>query len=636
MLSYASRALFRASALRASPFVRKDIRNIAVIAHVDHGKTTMVDNMMKFATGRQGEADSVLDCFAQERERGITILAKNTSIPLLGHPATLNVVDTPGHLDFGGEVERTLQMVESFLLLVDAADGVMPGTRYVLRKALELRLRPLVFINKVDREVGDIPRTIAAVEDLFLDMIVDESQLDYPVLFGSGKSGIALTEMPKACGPGALAGGGSLQPLFDAIYKHVPPPVSRSEDPNEVSMLVTNLGQEPRIGQTAVIRVMSGNDIQIGPKGTPVKVYSGANKSHSAEVTIASALVFNGASMEPRTTIGVGDIVRVSGLPPLGIGDTIYRAKPGGEPPLLPYKQCDPPALLLPVTVNQASHRGEETDVKDGISYSILRERLFTEAKTNLALRVTEREGEKMLDVAGRGALHLGVLFEDLRREGFELEFRKPTVITETIDGVVHEPLDMLYIDVNGSKVEELTTLLNARGVDVDDLIVKGDRAVVKGKATTRQMLGFQNDFLTLTKGDGVWRSEFLKWTPLEGKEPARPRGAMVVQTAGRATGYGLDSLKKHGTFFVDEGMTVRDMQVVGECYGNQDMICNVSKPPPEKGSRDGAGVKGGYESRQLTLEEAIMWIDRTELVEVRPLLFLDGCDCEACLSRAD
>lgn len=576
-------------------------RNIAIIAHVDHGKTTLVDQLLKQSGTlgvKQESAERVMDSNQIEKERGITILAKNTGIKLGDY--TINIVDTPGHTDFGGEVERTLQMVEGFLLLVDAAEGVLPGTRFVLRKALQLGLKPIVLINKIDRKDADIERTEQSIQDLFLDLAHDESQLEFPVLYGSGRAGFVSTD------PSARSG--DMKPLFDAIIQKIPAPTPKKD---HLQLLVTNQDHSDFLGPIAIGRIFSGS-LVVGQQiiackddfcGTPTK--------------ITKIFTFIGLEKKETEQASVGDIVAVTGFnAPVPIGTTLCEV---GHPEPYPYVAIDEPTLTVYVSVNNSPFSGKEGTL---LTSRQIKERLERELRTNVALRVEPTDSPETFKVSGRGQLHLGILIENMRREGFELQVSAPEVIYKTINGHKYEPIEYLVIDVPQEYQGVVMEHLGKRKADMKHMVSYDDgRIRLEFEVPSRALLGFRSQFLTDTRGTGVVAFSFHGYQPYKGDIPTRTKGAMSSMEAGNVTAYALDNLQERGTLFVKPGDPVYEGMIIGESSRADDMDVNPCKAKKltnmrASGSDDAPKLAP---PRIMDLETCMEWIRPDELIEVTP-----------------
>ncbi len=579
--------------------VRSGIRNIAIIAHVDHGKTTLVDKLLQQSgTLASNQAtDRVMDSNDIERERGITILAKNTGINYKDFH--INIVDTPGHADFGGEVERTLQMVEGFLLLVDAAEGVLPGTRFVLQKALALNLRPIVFINKIDRKDADVARTESLVHDLFLDLARDESQLDFPILYGSGRMGFATTD------PNVQTD--SMEAIFEAIINHVPAPVEYSES---LQVLVTNIDHSDFLGTIAVGRVLSGK-LSVGEPF----IYCYRDVV-SKPMRVTKLYTFTGLSKIEVPTVEFGDIVAITGADTVEIGSTLCAVD---NPVPYKYVAIDEPTVSLYMSVNNSPFNGQEGKL---LTSRHIKERLEKELKTNVALRVEPTDSAETFKVSGRGQLHLGILIENMRREGFELQVSAPEVIMKNIDGQKCEPIEYVLIDVEGAYQGVIIEHLGIRRGEMQNAEhLDSGRVRLEFTVPARGLLGFRGQFLTDTRGTGTLNTRFHGYEPYKGEIPGRIRGALVSMETGSTTGYALDALQARGELFVGPGQEIYEGMIVGEHNRDSDLELNPCKAKKLTNMR----ASGTDESvklapvRQMTLEMCMEWINNDELIEVTP-----------------
>ena len=580
---------------RKQPF----IRNIAIIAHVDHGKTTLVDQLLKQSgTIKNEQVDRVMDSNVLEKERGITILAKNTGIKLGDYH--INIVDTPGHSDFSGEVERTLQMVEGFLLLVDAAEGVLPGTRFVLQKGLQFGLKPIVLINKVDRKEADIAWTENLIQDLFLDLAENDSQLDFTTLYGSGKFGFVSRDPSDRSG--------SMQPLFDAIIKDIPAPTEQSDS---LQFLVTNLDQSDFLGPIAIGRIFSGS-LHVGKQVICCK-----DDKVGKPTKITKIFRFVGLNRVETTEASFGDIVAITGFnEPVTIGTTICDVD---NPRPYSYVGVDEPTVTMYISVNDSPFNG-----RDGrfLTSRQIKERLEKELKVNVALRVEATNSPEIFKVSGRGQMHLGVLVENMRREGFELQVSAPEVIFKTIEGVKNEPIEYVVIDVpeeyQGTVIENLG---RRKGIMKNITTYKNGRVRLEYEIPSRALLGFRNQFMTSTRGTGLLTMSFHGYEPHKGPIPTRTRGAIVSMDKGIATAYALDNLQSRGTLFVKPGDKIYEGMIIGECSRNSDLDVNPCKTKKltnmrAAGSDDAAKLAP---VRNMELETCMEWIKPDELIEVTP-----------------
>ncbi len=581
-------------------FSRSHIRNIAIIAHVDHGKTTLIDQLLKQSGTINFKAgdERVMDSNQLEKERGITILAKNTGIRYNDY--IINIVDTPGHADFGGEVERTLQMVEGFLLLVDAAEGVLPGTRFVLKKALELNLKPIVVINKIDRKDADIERTESAIQDLFLELARDDSQLDFSLLYGSGRSGFIGTD--------ANAQEGDMLPLFDAIIKDIPIPEDKHES---LQILITSLDYSDFLGTIAIGRVFSGS-LNVGDQ---VIVCKESQISKPTKVT--KLYTFLGLEKVETDKVSTGDIVAITGFSePVFIGSTICMP---GKVNVFKYVSVDEPTLSMYFSVNNSPFSGRDGNL---LTSRQIKERLHKELKINVALRIEDTDTPEIFKVSGRGQLHLGVLIENMRREGFELQVSAPEVIYKVIDGKKHEPIEYVVIDVLEEHQGVVMELLGRRKAEMKNIEHYNDgRVRMEFEVPSRGLLGFKSKFITDTRGTGLATFNFCGYQPYKGNIPTRTKGALVSIEQGMVTAYALDNLQQRGILFIKPGEKVYEGMVVGEHSRENDLAINPCKQKKLTNMR-ASGTDDAVKlapARKMELEQCMEWIQPDELIEVTP-----------------
>ncbi len=578
---------------------RTNVRNIAIIAHVDHGKTTLVDQMLRFAgTTEVAQGERVMDTNALEKERGITILAKNTGVTFGEYE--INIVDTPGHSDFGGEVERTLQMVEGFLLLVDAAEGVLPGTRFVLMKALQLNLKPIVLINKIDRKDADIERTESLIHDLFLDLAQTSDQLDFPILYGSSKLGFMTTD-PKVITD-------TMQPLFDAILTHIPAPVSKSD---HLQFLTTSLDHSDFLGPIAIGRMFSG-EMKVGQQ-----IICCRDTYISKPMKITKIYKFKGLERIETQSAMFGDIIAVTGFSePLTIGTTLCELD---HPEPYPYVKIDEPTLSIYVSVNDSPFNGQDGKL---LTSRQIKDRLDRELKTNVALRVEPTDSPESFKVSGRGQLHLGILLENMRREGYEMQVSAPEVIFKTINGVKHEPIEYLVTDVPEEQQGIVMEHLGKKKAEMKQMVHYGNgRVRIEFEVPSRGLLGFRGQFLTDTRGMGIATFSFVGYQPYKGDIVTRTKGALVSMEAGTITGYALDTLQQRGILFFGPGEKVYEGMIIGENSRDNDMDVNPCKQKKLTNMR----ASGTDEAirleppRKMDLETCMEWIQPDELIEVTP-----------------
>jgi GTP-binding protein len=578
---------------------RDDIRNVAIIAHVDHGKTTLVDVMLRQsgqfrASELQGQC--ILDSNDLERERGITILAKNIAI---NYGATkINIIDTPGHADFGGEVERTLQMADGALVLVDAFEGPMPQTKFVLRKAFASKIRPIVVINKIDRPDARPVEVLNEVFDTFVELGADEQQLDFPYIFASGKGGFASHE-PRAHG-------GDIRPLFDLILEKVPGPEVDPDGP--LRMLCTTLDFSEYVGRIAIGRIRSGR-VKRGQKAVLMK----AGDTRVAG-SVDSVLVFDKLGRTEVESAEAGDVVAIVGLGSVDIGDTISGAE---DPGALPRIEVGEPTLSMLFTVNDSPLTGEGTY----LTSRHLKERLDRELQSNVALRVEPTDERDSFTVSGRGLLHLSVLIETMRREGYELAVGKPEVIIKTMNGVKHEPYEYLVIDVPHSQMGPVMELVGGRRGELSKMDVKGAYAHLEFTIPARGLLGLRNRLLSGTQGEAIMHHNFHDYQPFRGEIPRRPNGVMVSMVRGQAVAYALDGLQQRGTMFVQPGDDVYEGMIIAENARGDDLSVNPCKEKKLTNIRAAGSDRNILlkPPRLMTLELALEYIESDELVEITP-----------------
>ena len=579
---------------------RSDIRNVAIIAHVDHGKTTLVDAMLKqsgvFREGQQ-VATRVLDSNPLERERGITILAKNTAVR---HGAVkFNIVDTPGHSDFGGEVERVLQMVQGVLLLVDAAEGVMPQTRFVLRKALELDLRAIVVVNKIDRKDARAQEAVNETFDLFVELGANDEQADFPVLFTNAKAGIAKRALSDESD--------SLEPLFETIVAHVPE--APSED-GPFQLLISAIDHNRYVGRVGIGRIFRGSSRRNEPI---VKI------TRDGDVTtglrLGALLTFAGLERNEVEEASAGDIVAVSGIDELNIGDTLADAN---TPEPIAAVAVDEPTVSMFFSVNNSPFAGKEGKF---VTSRQIRERLMRELESNVALRVADTASADTFEVRGRGELHLAILIETMRREGYELAVSKPQVILSERVGKRYEPVEYVVVDVPEVYAGAVIEALGRRKATMSNMFGVGDAQRLEYTMPTRAIFGLRGELLTLTRGTAVLSHTYYDHQPWQGELPGRGVGALVASDTGRTTGYALMGLEQRGRFFVGTGVDVYEGMIVGRANDEYDVAINVVREKKLTNMR-AAGSDENVKlapPEELSLERAIEFIDDDELVEVTP-----------------
>ena len=580
--------------------IRNDIRNIAIIAHVDHGKTTLVDAMLKqsgvFRANEHVE-ERVMDSNDLERERGITILSKNTAVMHDG--VKINILDTPGHADFGGEVERVLNMVDGVLLLVDAYEGPMPQTKYVLRKALEAHLKPIVVINKIDRPDQRVEEVVDEVLDLFIELNADEDQLEFPVVYASARNGIAKLSMEDESN--------NLEPLFKVILENIPAPDVDAEAP--LQMLVNTLDYDNFIGRIVVGRVMRGT-IHNG------ETIALMNEDKIRPGKIGRLYAYQGLKRVEVEEAKAGDIVALMGLQDAEIGETIADKD---NPEALKGIKIDEPTLSMVFYVNNSPFAGKEGEY---VTSRHIRDRLFKEAETNVALRVEETDSPDAYKVSGRGELHLSILIETMRREGFELQVGKPKVIMHRDEtGTLQEPMEALTIDVPQDYMGAVMEGLGLRKAELQNMTEMAGYLRMEFKIPARGLIGFRNQFLTDTKGNGIMNHVFAGYEDYKGEIPGRTRGSLVAFESGETTSYGIGNAQERGTMFVIPAEKIYEGQLVGENSREDDMDVNPCKKKHVSNMR----ASGSDEAirlippRTFSLEQALEHINEDELVEVTP-----------------
>ncbi len=582
--------------------IREDLRNIAIIAHVDHGKTTLVDEMLKQGGAfreNQAVAERVMDSNDIERERGSTILAKNTSVCY--NDIKINIIDTPGHADFGGEVERVLKMVDGVLLLVDAAEGPMPQTRFVLSKALEMGHKIIVVVNKIDRPDARLDEIGDEVLELLLELDANDDQLESPILFCSGRSGTASLSQYEA--------GTDLKPLFDTIVNYIEPPKGDEEGP--LQMLISSIDYNEYVGRIGIGRVERGS-IKVNQQVT-VCDYTESKKSYNSK--IVSLLQIQGLNRVPAQEATVGDIVWISGIENITIGDTICATD---APEALPFVKISEPTVEMTFSVNDSPFAGREGKF---VTSRQLRDRLFKEILRDVSLRVSETENTDSFRVAGRGEMHLSILIENMRREGYELSVSTPKVLMKEIDGIMCEPIERLVIDVPEDGVGAVMEKLGGRKAELQSMHPSGSRMKIEFLIPARGLFGYKSEFLTDTKGEGVMSSVFHEYQPYKGDIPRRNSGSLVCFETGDAVTYGLYNAQERGTLFIGAGVPVYEGMIVGQSPKSEDLVVNVCKKKHltntrASGSDDALRL---IPPRILSLEDSLEFIADDELLEITP-----------------
>jgi GTP-binding protein len=581
---------------------RSDIRNLAIVAHVDHGKTTLVDALL-WQSGafraNQDVADRVMDSTDLEREKGITILAKNTAVR--HGEITLNIIDTPGHADFGGEVERGLTMVDGVLLLVDASEGPLPQTRFVLRKALEARLPVILVINKIDRPDARISEVIDEVYELFLDLEADESQIDFPIVYTNARAGTATLDLDMA--------GTDLQPLVELLVKHIPAP--RYEEGAPLQAHVTNLDASPYVGRIAICRVHQGT-IQRGETVAWCRSDGSIERVKVTELYLTEAL--ERVSAEQASA---GDIIAVAGIPEITIGDTLADAE---NPVPLPPITVDEPSLSVTIGINDSPLAGQDGDK---LTASQLKARLERELVGNVSLRVNPTERPDVWEVQGRGELALAVLVEVMRREGFEMTVGKPQVVTRELNGKVNEPMERMSVDTPEEYVGVITQMLALRKGRMEQMVNHGTGWVrMEYIIPARGLIGFRTEFLTETRGTGLVHHVFDRWEPWQGEIRTRGTGSLVADRRGRVAAFALFNLQERGSLFVGPGEEVYEGMVVGENSRAEDLDVNAVKEKHLTNMRQSTAdeLVRLVPKRELSLDAALEFLREDESVEVTPL----------------
>jgi GTP-binding protein len=580
---------------------RTDIRNIAIIAHVDHGKTTLVDAMLRQSgTFRDNEQvrERVMDSMDLERERGITIMAKNTAVRYRN--LKINIVDTPGHADFGGEVERVLKMVDGVMLLVDAAEGCLPQTRFVLRKALEARLPAIAVVNKIDRSDARPAEVVDEIYELFLDLDATDEQIEFPILYAVSREGTAKRKMEDE----SL----NLQPLFEQIVESIPAPKEQRSD--SLQLLVANLDYNDYVGRLAIGRIFSG-EIKIGDQIAVVKPDRSMQKTK-----VSQLYVFEGLKREPVDKAGFGEIVALAGIENINIGDTITSVE---NPHPLPAIAVDEPTIAMIFGVNNSPFAGREGKY---VTSRQLKERLDKEILGNVAIRVEDTDSPDQFKVSGRGELQLAILIEMMRREGYELQVSKPEAITRKVDGRVLEPIEAVVVDCPDEFIGVITEALGRRKGHMTKMVNHGTgRVRLEFETPSRGLIGFRNEFLTETKGTGLLNTMFLRWGDWQGSMRGRATGSLVADRTGETTTYALYNLQERGTLFVRSGTRVYEGMIIGENARPVDLDVNAIKEKKLTNMRASTADEALrlVPPKELSLEQALEFIADDELVEVTP-----------------
>ena len=582
------------------PRTRPDIRNLAIIAHVDHGKTTLVDAMFRqsgiYREGQHSETRA-MDSNPLEKERGITILAKNTAIEHKG--VKFNIVDTPGHADFGGEVERVLQMVQGVVLLVDAAEGVMPQTRFVLRKALELDLRAIVVVNKIDRKDARAQEVVNEVFDLFIELGASDEQADFPLVYANGRAGLAKYKLEDE--------NDNLEPLFDTILHKVPE--APAED-GGFQMLISAIDHNKFVGRIGIGRIYRGS-IKINAPIAKVD----REKNITTGLRLTKILGFHGLDRVELEEAAAGDIICVSGIDGLNIGDTIADA---AVPEGITATAVDEPTVSMYFMVNASPFAGQDGKY---LTSRQIRDRLMRELESNVALRVEDTESADTFEVRGRGELHLSILIETMRREGYEIAVSKPQVIITEIDGVKMEPVEYVVIDVQDEYSGAVIESVGRRRAQMLNMVTVGESRRLEYTMPTRAIFGLRGELLTLSRGTAVMSHVYHNHQPLAGDIPGRSNGALVTSDTGTVTAYALQGLEQRGRFFVDPGVDVYEGMVVGRANDDKDVAINVVRAKKLTNMR-AAGTDENFRlppAEEMSLERAIEFIEDDELVEITP-----------------
>lgn len=599
---------------------RSDLRNVAIVAHVDHGKTTLVDAMLQQQgaySDHQEVTERVMDSGDLEREKGITILAKNTAVKyygpgtedIPGKVVTINIIDTPGHADFGGEVERGLSMVDAVVLLVDASEGPLPQTRFVLRKALMAKMPVILVVNKVDRPDARIAEVVDETYDLFMDLLPEDAAddaLDFPVVYASGKAGIASLEKPE---DGTLPAGDNLIPLFQTIMEHVPAPEYTEGAPLQAH--VTNLDSSPFLGRLALVRVEEG-ELKKGQQVAWMKRDGSVERVKITELLVTEAL-----DRKPGESAGPGDIVAIAGISEINIGETLADPE---NPVALPLIHVDEPAISMTIGTNTSPLAGREKGTK--VTARLVKDRLDAELIGNVSIRVLPTERPDAWEVQGRGELALAILVEQMRREGYELTVGKPQVVTREVNGKLHEPVERLTIDAPEEYLGTITQLLAVRKGRMEQMVNHGTGWVrMEFLVPARGLIGFRTEFLTDTRGTGIAHHISEGYEPWFGEISTRPSGSLVADRAGAVTSFAMTNLQERGTLFVEPATEVYEGMIVGENSRDDDMDVNITKEKKQTNIR--SATSDNFEKvippKKLSLEQCLEFCREDECVEVTP-----------------
>ncbi len=581
--------------------IRSDIRNVAIIAHVDHGKTTLVDAMLRQSgvfTEHEAVVDRVMDSTDLEREKGITILAKNTAVNYRG--TKINIIDTPGHADFGGEVERGLTMVDGVLLLVDASEGPLPQTRFVLRKTLEKDLPVILVINKIDRPDARIKQVIDEVYELFLDLDATEHQIEFPIVYANARAGTATVDQDRP--------GESLEPLFELLLDRIPAPTFEAGHPLQAQ--VTNLDASPYVGRLALCRVWNGT-IKRGQMVAWCRTDGGINNLRVTELYVTEAL-----ERVPADEAGAGEIIAIAGIPEITIGETLSDVD---DPRPLPIIHIDEPSLSMTIGINTSPLSGQDGDK---LTARLVKNRLDQETLGNVSIKVNNTDRAETWEVQGRGELQLAVLVETMRREGFEMTVGKPQVVTREIDGKIHEPMERLSLDIPDDYLGVVTQLMALRKGRMEHMVNHGTGWVrLEYIVPARGLIGFHTEFLTETRGTGILHHVFERFEPWHGEVRTRPTGSLVADRRGATTAFALLNLQERGTLFVGPGVDVYEGMIVGENPRPDDMDVNPSKEKKQTNMRSSTQDQTEVliPARSLSLEQALEFVREDECLEVTP-----------------